>query len=477
MITSRFAPSPTGDLHIGGIRTALYAWLYARQQNGKFILRIEDTDQVRSTESSVTGILQGMSWIGLDFDEGPVFQSDRTARYKQAINTLLENGHAYKCYCSKKRLDKLREEQLANKQKPKYDGYCRNNIINSDNLDNNSYVVRFASPLSGETVFIDRVRGELKVCNIELDDLIIARSDGSPTYNLSVVVDDLDMGVTMVIRGDDHINNTYRQINIFKALGAKPPQFAHVSSILGQDGLKLSKRHGATSVIAYKDLGILPEALLNSLVRLGWAHGDQEIFSKQEMISLFKIDDVHKSPAVFDMQKLYWFNQQYIKNYDDSILADLLIEFLYKINKIKNNVDFSQEENKLKLINLVKLLKTRAKTLVEMAEEAACFYISDQDLNYNQEAIDKFINNNTKNYIKNLINIISNIDNNNWTSDNIKINFNNLLKELNIKMPELAQPVRIALTGDTQSPAINDTIYLMGKNKVINRLNLALDNF
>lgn len=269
MVTSRFAPSPTGELHIGGIRTALYAWLFARQQKGKFILRIEDTDTLRSTKESCMHIIEGMNWLGLNYDEGPIYQMDRLKRYIDVANELIEEGHAYKCYCSKERLEKLREEQMAKGDKPKYDGYCRFNSKVENISEDKPHVIRFANPLSGEVHFTDRIRGELKVCNEELDDVVLLRTDSIPTYNFSVVVDDNDMGVTMVIRGDDHINNTYRQINIYKALEAKPPQYAHVSSVLGDDGKKLSKRHGATSVLSFKEEGYLPEALINALLRLG----------------------------------------------------------------------------------------------------------------------------------------------------------------------------------------------------------------
>lgn len=466
MVISRFAPSPTGDLHIGGIRTALYAWLFARQQNGKFILRIEDTDEQRSTQDSTDGIIAGMQWLGLNYDEGPIFQSQRYDRYTEVIQGLLSSGSAYKCYCSKERLEQLREAQMLKKAKPKYDGYCRFHDINESN-PNLPYVVRFASPQSGEVHFVDRIRGELKVNNEELDDLILARPDGSPTYNLSVVVDDWDMKVSMVIRGDDHINNTYRQINIFKALDAKPPQYAHVSSILGADGKKLSKRHGAASVLAYRDLGILPQALFNALVRLGWAHGDQELFSLQELIRLFKIEEVHKSPAVFDVQKLLWFNQQYLKSLNNDEIIIHLTRFL---DLLAVNYQGDGGNNNPKLADVVAVLKIRCKTLQEMAEKAACFYLD--SVNYDSDAVAKYFHNKSLAVLEQVIKSCNNLTD--WNSESLHAMLDKIMADLNIKMPELAQPIRIALTGNINSPPINETLALMPKKIVLERLNSAV---
>src|SRR5512143_3034880 len=312
-IRTRFAPSPTGYLHIGGARTALFSWLYARRHGGTFILRIEDTDLERSTAESVNVILEGMTWLGLEYDEGPFFQTHRFDRYKEVIKQLLDDGKAYKCYCTKDELEAMREEQMANKQKPRYDGRCRHR---TEPREGHEYVVRFRNPEEGQTIVDDRVRGRVVFSNSELDDLIIARSDGSPTYNFVVVVDDMDMKITHVIRGDDHLNNTPRQINILKALGYEPPRYAHVPMILGSDGARLSKRHGAVSVMQYRDDGFLPEALLNYLVRLGWSNGDQEIFSIDEMIRLFDVSNVHTSAAAFNPEKLLWLNQHYLKTAD-----------------------------------------------------------------------------------------------------------------------------------------------------------------
>ncbi len=468
MVISRFAPSPTGELHIGGIRTALYAWLFARQQKGKFILRIENTDTARSTDESCKHIIEGMHWLGLNYDEGPIYQMDRLARYIEVANDLTEQGHAYKCYCSKERLEKLRKEQMAKGEKPKYDGYCRFHSKVDKYPYDKPYVIRFANPLSGEVHFNDRIRGELKVCNEELDDVVLLRSDGIPTYNFSVVIDDYDMGVTMVIRGDDHINNTYRQINIYRVLEAKPPQYAHVSSVLGDDGKKLSKRHGATSVLHFRDDGYLPEALINALVRLGWSHGDQEIFSVNDMISLFKIDEVHKSPAVFDTKKLQWYNQHYLKTLNNTKIIEYLVPFLDKLG-----VNYQDALNKPDLSKVVDMLKTRVKTLVEMADKAKCFYLD--KVEYNHEATAKFFTDTTSEMFLVLIDRLRGLTDSNWNSDNIHEIIHSLMAELNLKMPQVAQPIRIALTGDINSPPINETIALMPKHEVLDRILAAVD--
>ncbi|MGB5398119.1 MAG: glutamate--tRNA ligase, partial [Gammaproteobacteria bacterium] len=307
-VRTRFAPSPTGYLHIGGARTALFSWLYARKLGGTFVLRIEDTDRERSTQASVDVILQGMEWLGLDHDEGPFYQTQRFERYREVIDQLIESGHAYHCDCSRERLDKLREQQMADKQKPRYDGCCREREL----APNDRTVVRFKNPLDGDVIIDDKVKGRVVINNRELDDLVIARPDGTPTYNFTVVVDDWDMNISHVIRGDDHLNNTPRQINILNALGAKLPVYAHVPMILGADGKRLSKRHGAVSVLQYRDEGYLPEALMNYLVRLGWSHGDQEIFSRAEMIEFFDISNVNSAASTFNPDKLIWLNQQYI---------------------------------------------------------------------------------------------------------------------------------------------------------------------
>ena len=324
-IKTRFAPSPTGYLHVGGARTALYSWLYTRHAHGAFVLRIEDTDLERSTPEAIDAIMEGMNWLKLSWDEGPYFQTKRFDRYNQVIDEMLAKGTAYRCYCSKNRLEKLREEQMAKGEKARYDGHCRCDEVQKQHSHSEPHVVRFANPVDGVVIFNDLIRGPIEIANKELDDLIIRRTDGSPTYNFCVVVDDWDMEITHVIRGEDHINNTPRQINILKALGAPLPEYGHVSMILGDDGQKLSKRHGAVSVMQYRDDGYLPEALLNYLVRLGWSHGDQEIFSVPEMIDFFSLEAVSKSASAFNTEKLLWLNHHYINHLDADYVAQHLV--------------------------------------------------------------------------------------------------------------------------------------------------------
>ncbi|HFE39672.1 MAG TPA: glutamate--tRNA ligase, partial [Gammaproteobacteria bacterium] len=360
---TRFAPSPTGYLHVGGARTALFSWLHARRHGGKFVLRIEDTDRERSTQASVNAILEGMTWLGLEYDEGPFYQTHRFDRYDEIIERLLKEGKAYHCYCSKEELDAMREAQKTNKQKPRYDGRCRDRTALPENAES---VIRFRNPLAGDVVVEDVIRGDVVFSNAELDDLIIARSDGTPTYNLTVVVDDMDMGIDMVIRGDDHLNNSPRQINIFKALGVTPPNYAHVPMILGDDGKRLSKRHGAVSVMQYRDDGFLPEALLNYLVRLGWSYGDQETFSIEEMIALFDIRDVNKSASTFNTEKLLWINQAYIKKSSPEHIARHLSFHL-------SNRDIDPNEGP-DICQVIAIHQDRVKTLVELAESVGYFY-------------------------------------------------------------------------------------------------------
>ena len=361
-IKTRFAPSPTGYLHVGGARTALFSWLYARRHGGQFVLRIEDTDLERSTEDSVNAILEAMDWLDLDYDEGPYYQTQRFDRYNEVIDQLLAAGQAYRCTCSKDRLDVLRAEQMANKQKPRYDGHCRGRDVDPDQ----PHVVRFLNPQDGDVVIDDLIRGSIVVSNTELDDLIIRRTDGSPTYNLSVVADDHDMGITQVIRGDDHINNTPRQINMFRAMGWPVPAFGHVPMILGDDGARLSKRHGAVSVMQYKEDGFLPEALLNYLVRLGWSHGDQELFGRAEMVEYFDLAAVNRAPSAFNTEKLVWVNQQYIKTADLARLADLVREFM--------DADGVATAQGPDLAAVIDAQRERAGTLVELAALCRFYY-------------------------------------------------------------------------------------------------------
>lgn len=454
-VITRFAPSPTGYLHVGGARTALYCWLYARKTQGKFILRIEDTDLERSTQESVQAILDAMEWLNLSYDEGPYYQTKRFDRYRQAAEQLLKEDKAYYCYCSKERLEKLREEQMERKEKPRYDGFCRLHPRKQD-----SFVIRFKNPEEGVVEFNDLVRGKLVFKNSELDDLIIARSDGTPTYNFTVVVDDFDMKVTHVIRGDDHINNTPRQINILKALGAQPPEYAHVSMILGSDGKRLSKRHGAVGVMQYREEGFLPEALINYLVRLGWSHGDQEIFSISELISLFDIHDLNKSPAAFNTEKLLWLNQHYIKTSTPEHVAKEL-----KWHMEKLGIDISTGPA---LTEIIKALAERVKTLREMAEKSRVFY---QEIQYNPQAVKSHLTEEVRPALTAVYENLKKLTE--WNKERIHQVINNTAEQLALKLGKIAQPLRVAVTGDTISPPIDITLELLGKEKVMARLNQA----
>lgn len=364
-IKTRFAPSPTGYLHVGGARTALYSWLYSRHNKGEFVLRIEDTDLERSTQPAIDAIMDGMNWLNLNWDEGPYYQTKRFDRYNQVIDQMLSAGTAYRCYCTKERLEQLREDQMAKGEKPRYDGCCRGG--NHNHSADEPHVVRFLNPQEGSVIFDDKIRGPIEFSNQELDDLIIRRTDGSPTYNFCVVIDDWDMEITHVIRGEDHINNTPRQINILKALGAPVPEYAHVSMILGDDGKKLSKRYNAVSVMQYRDEGYLPEALLNYLVRLGWSHGDQEIFTIDEMIEHFTLEAISKSASAFNTDKLLWLNHHYINTLPAEKVA---VHLDWHIKQ--QNIDTS---NGPSLVELIKLLGERCKTLKEMAESCHYFYV------------------------------------------------------------------------------------------------------
>jgi len=459
MIRTRFAPSPTGFLHLGGARTALFCYLFARRYQGQFILRIEDTDLARSTEESIQAILQSMEWLGLDFDEGPYYQTQRFDRYKEVIDQLLQEGKAYRCYCTKERLDALRAEQLENKVKPKYDGRCRDLTEHDDRAP---YVIRFRSPEAGQVCFHDLVRGDIAVENAELDDLIIARTDGSPTYNFTVVIDDWDMQITHVIRGDDHINNTPRQINIFKALGADIPSYAHVPMILGQDGKRLSKRHAAVSVMEYRDEGYLPEALLNYLVRLGWAHGDQELFSREEMIALFDLNGVSHSPARFDMEKLGWLNQQYMK----SLAPEWGVPELQR-QLLALGID-AKDDGKLRQIIL--LQAERCKTLAEMANASQYFFRSPE--RYDEKAVRKFL----KPELTPVLQAMKThfLDLKTWEKAPIHDVIVSCAEQFTLKMGKVAQPLRIAMTGATVSPSIDSTLMLIGKAAVLKRLDTLI---
>lgn len=461
-VRTRFAPSPTGYLHIGGVRTALFSWLYARKMGGQFVLRIEDTDQERSTEASVQAILQGMEWLGLDADEGPFYQTHRFARYKEVIQQLLDKGLAYYCYCSKEELEKMREEQMARKEKPRYNGKWRDS--NETPPADIQPVIRFKNPVDGEVIFKDLIKGAISVSNRELDDLIIARADGTPTYNLTVVVDDMDMGITHVIRGDDHVNNTPRQINILQALGATPPTYAHVPMILGADGQRLSKRHGAVSVLQYKEDGYLPEALLNYLVRLGWSHGDQEIFSLPEMIDLFAVENVNRAASAFNSEKLQWLNQHYIKNSAPEKLAPILGEHL-----CAQGITVSEPPA---LTAIVKIQAERAKTMVEMAQVSHYFY---QDFSeYDANAAKKNLKANALEPLRLLTERLRALPDEQWQAEPIHEVIIAVADELDLKMGKIAQPLRVAVTGGAMSPSIDVTVERIGKARSLQRLEKAL---
>lgn len=455
-VRTRFAPSPTGYLHIGGARTALYCWLYARKTAGTFILRIEDTDLERSTPESVQAILDGMAWLNLGYDEGPFYQTKRFDRYKEVIDQMVEAGTAYRCYCSKERLEKLREEQMANKQKPRYDGLCRNRTEAGEG----NFVVRFKNPLDGVVEFDDLIRGKVAFANNELDDLIIARSDGTPTYNFTVVVDDWDMKITHVIRGDDHINNTPRQINILRALGATPPLYAHVPMILGSDGKRLSKRHGAVSVLQYREDGFLPEALLNYLVRLGWSHGDQEVFSIDELIKLFDIKNINRAPAAFNQEKLLWLNQHYMKTSEPAHVAK---ELAWHMQQLK--IDTT---NGPALTDIIKAQCERTKTLREMAERSRYFY---EDVVLSDEMKAHFTDE-TKTALRALHDALQTLET--WDKPAIHHTLNQTAEKLGLKMGKLAQPLRVAVTGGTVSPPIDITLELLGRDRTLNRLSQVI---
>ena len=457
-IRTRFAPSPTGYLHVGGARTALFSWLYARKMGGQFILRIEDTDRERSTEASVNAILEGMEWLGLDYDEGPFYQTHQFDRYKEVIQQLLSSGDAYHCDCSKERLITLREQQMADKEKPRYDGCCRDkNLAASENT-----VVRFKNPLEGDVVIEDMVKGRVVINNRELDDLIIERSDGAPTYNLTVVVDDWDMKMTHIIRGDDHLNNTPRQINILKALGAELPVYAHVPMILGDDGKRLSKRHGAVSVMQYKEDGFLPEALINYLVRLSWSHGDQEIFSRQEMIELFDAIDINTSASAFNTEKLLWLNQHYIKNKEPAVLAELLQTF---IEKAGYTTECGPD-----LLAVLKIFQERSNTLIELAEEIRFLYVDIEE--YNAKQAKKQFKEATLPILESLQQQYAALED--WSAEAIHHVVENTVNTLEVGFGKVGQPLRLVVTGHGKSPSIDVTLELLGKEKTLERLDLAI---
>jgi glutamyl-tRNA synthetase len=460
-VRTRFAPSPTGYLHVGGARTALFAYLFARKHGGVFVLRIEDTDLERSTAASVNAILEAMAWLGLTYDEGPFFQTKRFDRYNAAIDELMAKGLAYRCDCPKERLDGLREGQMARKEKPRYDGHCRGRHIDPDQ----PHAVRFRNPDDGLVLVDDLIRGRIVFRNDELDDLVIRRTDGSPTYNLSVVVDDMDMGITHVIRGDDHINNTPRQTNILLALGQEPPRYAHVPMILGDDGARLSKRHGAVSVIAYRDEGFLPEALLNYLVRLGWSHGDQEIFSLDEMIELFDIDQVNKAASTFNTDKLLWLNQHYLQHADTRRIAHLLSLHMGRLG-----VDPSRGAD---LKSVVAAQQARAKTLVELARISAFVY---QDFDaYEEASAKKHLGPPAVPALARARDALELLALDDWEQETLERTLEQVAVGLGAQMGKVAQPLRVAVVGRAASPGIGVTLQLVGKEATLRRIDRALD--
>jgi len=459
-VCTRFAPSPTGYLHVGGARTALYSWLYAKRFQGQFILRIEDTDLERSTQESVDAILEGMAWLGLKADEGPYYQTKRFERYREVIQQLLASGEAYRCYCSKERLETVRQQQEESKEKPRYDRKCRE--LNLPHREE-PYVIRFNNPVEGEVVIHDLVMGDIVFQNQELDDLVIARSDGTPTYNLTVVVDDMDMKVTHVIRGSDHINNTPRQMNMLKALKASLPAYAHIPMILGSDGKRLSKRHGAVSVLQFREEGFLPEALLNYLVRLGWSHGDEEIFSMKRLCELFDLKAVHRSAATFDMEKLLWVNQQYLKT---MATEDLIPHLEWHFQQL--HLDRKEGPS---LEAVIEALRERVKTLKEMAEKASVFY--KPLTTYHEEAVKQFFKEDVLNPLKDILERLRGLKT--WGVSEIHGCIQETLGAHQLKMPALAQPLRVALTGNTTSPSIDVTLYLAGQEKALARIEKAID--
>lgn len=462
-IRVRFAPSPTGYLHIGGARTALFNWLYARHNNGTFVLRIEDTDRERSTDEYIEAIIEGMKWLGLDWDEGPVRQTERFDVYKKYVDKLLQEGKAYYCYCSPEELEANRKEAMKQGRALKYSGKCRELKEPVAGIDP---VVRFRMPQQGNTYVVDMVKGNVVFENEQLDDLIIQRSDGTPTYNLTVVVDDVDMGITHVVRGDDHLNNTPRQVQLYEALGYEIPKFAHLPMILGSDKARLSKRHGATSVMAYYDMGYLAQALVNYLVRLGWSYGDQEVFSMEELGQYFSFEHVGKAAAVFNPEKLLWLNQQYIIKSSNETLAEQVIPFLEKEQVIEEGKQLDMKW----LAKAVGTLRERSKTLVELAQSLR-YYIA-EEIEYEEKAKNKFLKEESRELLSELKDGLQSMSE--FTEKEIEDLFRTIADKKEVKLGKLAQPVRVALTGGTQSPGIFEVLDVMGREKTIRRLERAI---
>ncbi len=459
-LVTRFPPSPTGFLHIGGARTALFNWLLARQQQGTFVLRIEDTDRARSTQEMTDAILEGMTWLGMDWDEGPYFQSERTDIYNKYVDQLLETGHAYYCQCTPKQVDAMRDKARKEGRKPKYDGTCRECGLGPGP----GRVVRFKTPLAGKTVYEDLIKGSVAVDNQELDDFIIRRADGSPIYHMSVVVDDALMKVSHVLRGDDHESNTPKQVLLYKALEFDLPTFGHVPMILGPDKKKLSKRHGATSVMLYKDMGYLPEAMINYLARLGWSHGDQEIFSREELITHFSTDHLGKSPSVFDMDKLNWLNAHYIKEADTHRLADILAWHFHKMG-------YDNLDNDL-LAAIIPLYQPRSKTMQEMAEQSLFFILEPEALTYQPKAVKKFLKPEHREHLTCLKTQFAALTT--FDQPSLEKVAAAYIADKDIKFKAIAQPIRVALTGTTVSPGLFETMEVLGRTQTLARIERAV---
>ena len=458
MVRTRFAPSPTGYLHIGGARTALFSWAYARKHGGKFILRIEDTDLERSTESSVQAILDAMRWLSLNWDEGPFFQMKRLARYKEVAERLIAQGRAYHCWATKEELDAMRERQRSRGEKPRYDGRWRPERAKAAGLvppRDRPPVVRFRNPDEGEVGFHDLVKGSITVANAELDDLVLLRADGVPTYNFGVVVDDLDMNITHVIRGDDHVNNTPRQVNIFQALGAELPKFAHVPMILGADGERLSKRHGAVSVMQYQEDGYLPEALLNYLARLGWSHGDEEVFTVEQFLQWFDLAHISRSAAQFNPEKLRWLNHQYIKQRADQELGEAIRE---RIRRRGGDPSRGPEPK-----DVVKLFKDRAETLENLAEEAMIFYVEPGMASGQVEG-------NVVEPLRKLADLLEGVRDDDWRGETVMNAVRTVLDKYGLPLPKIAMPLRLIVFGRTKTPELGPTLAVAGKKRVLARL-------
>tara|TARA_B100000900_G_scaffold55442_1_gene41291 strand:+ start:1098 stop:2480 length:1383 start_codon:yes stop_codon:yes gene_type:complete len=455
MVITRFAPSPTGHLHIGGARTALFNWLYAKNKSGLFVLRIEDTDKNRSKNQYTEGILESLSWLGIEHDKDIVYQSERTDRYNEIIDKLLKENNAYYCNCSKDELENLRKEQQKKGLKPKYDGRNRDKGLKKEP----GTVVRFKTPLDGEVILKDTLKGEVSVNNKELDDLIIQRADGTPTYNLTVIVDDIDMGITNVIRGDDHLNNTFRQVHMINALESKMPTYTHIPLILGEDRKRLSKRHGSVSAYDFRSEGILPLSMINYLARLGWSSGDKEKFTIEELIEFFTLESLNKSSSIFDHKKLFNLNKYFIK---ESQIDDLYKEFIFLTNEF-------EDLGAAKILEIIEAQRDRCKSIKEIVDESKFFL--DKKIEISDKLKTKFIVESNKNIFDTLLDDLSKTDN--WSLDIIKGLIDNIMHKLNLKLPDFAKPTRVALTGSLSSPSIDTTIFLLGKERCIERLKAA----